>query len=136
MDFVEQLKASVNIVDVIGSHVRLGRSGAQREMGVCPCHSEKTVSFTVQVVRQFYKCFSCGAGGDVVKFVMEKEGISFYEALKSLSESYGIPMPKRSNYADEDSKLRGALFTMHEIAAENFQSNLQSAAGDAARAYL
>jgi DNA primase len=135
MDFVEQLKSSVDIATVIGEYVRLRRSGANRYMGLCPFHQEKTPSFTVNVVHQFYKCFSCGAGGDVIKFVMEKEGVSFYEALKSLSERYGIPMPKRSNYADEGAKLRGALLSMHELAAEQFRANLQSAAGETARSY-
>ena len=136
MDFVEQLKSSVDIVSVVGEYVRLKKSGTQRYMGLCPFHSEKTPSFTVHVVHQFYKCFSCGAGGDVVKFVMEKEGISFYEALKLLAERYGIPMPKRSQYADDDSRMRAALFEMHELAAQTFRASLQSAAGDAARAYL
>jgi DNA primase len=136
MDFVEQLKSSVDIVSVVGEYVKLRRSGANRYMGLCPFHSEKTPSFTVHVVHQFYKCFSCGAGGDVVKFVMEKDGLSFYEALKSLSERYGVPMPKRSQYADEDSKLRGALLAMHEQAEETFRANLQSQAGDAARGYI
>jgi DNA primase len=136
MDFVEQLKSSVDIVSVVGEYVKLRRSGANRYMGLCPFHSEKTPSFTVHVVHQFYKCFSCGAGGDVVKFVMEKDGLSFYEALKSLSERYGVPMPKRSQYADEDSKLRGALLAMHEQAEEAFRANLQSQAGDAARGYI
>jgi DNA primase len=136
MDFVEQLKSSVDIVSVIGEYVRLRRAGANRYMGLCPFHNEKSPSFTVHVVHQFYKCFSCGKGGDVVKFVMEKEGISFYEALKSLSERYGIPMPKRSQYADEDSKLRGALLAMHELAQENFCANLRAQGGDAARAYI
>src|ERR1019366_3391321 len=136
MDFVEQLKSSVDIVSVVGEYVKLRRSGANRYMGLCPFHSEKTPSFTVHVVYQFYKCFSCGVHGDVVKFVQEKDGLSFYEALKSLSERYGIPMPKRSGYADEDSKLRGALLVMHEQAEENFQANLKSQAGEAARGYI
>ena len=136
MEFVEQLKSSVDIVSVIGEYIRLRRSGANRYMGLCPFHQEKSPSFTVHVVHQFYKCFSCGAGGDVIKFVMEKEGISFYEALKSLSERYGIPMPKRSNYADEDAKVRAALLAMHEQAQENFRANLRSDAGEAARAYI
>jgi DNA primase len=136
MDFVEQLKGSVDIVSVVGEYVRLRKSGTQRYMGLCPFHNEKTPSFTVHVLRQFYKCFSCGAAGDVIKFVMEKEGVSFYEALKSLAERYGIPMPKRSQYADEDSKLRGALFDMHALAQENFRANLRAQAGEAARAYL
>ena len=136
MDFVEQLKSSVDIVSVVGEYVRLRRSGANRYMGLCPFHSEKSPSFTVHVVHQFYKCFSCGVSGDVIKFVMEKEGLTFYEALKSLAERYGIAMPKRSQYADEDSKLRGALMAMHDAAQENFRANLGSQAGEAARAYI
>jgi DNA primase len=136
MDFAEQVKGSVDIVGVVGEHVRLRKSGPYRFMGLCPFHQEKTPSFTVHVTRQFYKCFSCGAAGDVFKFVMEIEGISFYEALKALAERNGIPMPKRSQYADEDSKLRGALFAMHEIAQEAFRANLNGPSGETARAYL
>jgi DNA primase len=136
MDFAEQVKGSVDIVGVVGEHVRLRKSGPHRYMGLCPFHQEKTASFTVHVARQFYKCFSCGAAGDVFKFVMEIEGISFYEALKALAERNGIPMPKRSQYADEDSRVRGALFAMHEIAQETFRANLNGQAGETARAYL
>ncbi len=136
MDFVEQLKGSVDIVSVVGEYVRLRKAGTQRYMGLCPFHNEKTPSFTVHVLRQFYKCFSCGAAGDVIKFVMEKEGMSFYEALKSLAERYGIPMPKRSQYADEEARVRGAIFEMHELAQENFRSNLAGPSGETARAYL
>ena len=136
MEFVEQLKSSVDIVTVIGEYVRLRRSGTNSFTGLCPFHNEKNPSFRVHAVHQFYKCFSCGAGGDVVKFVMEKEGVSFYEALKSLAERYGIAMPKRSNLADEDSKLRGALMTMHELAEENFRANRRGAGGAEARAYI
>jgi DNA primase len=136
MDFAAQVKGSVDIAGVIGEHVRLRRSGPNRHMGLCPFHQEKTPSFTVNVTHQFYKCFSCGAAGDVFNFVMEIEGISFYEALKSLAERHGIPVPKRSQYADDDSKLRGSLMAMHEIAQENFRANLNGAAGETARAYL
>jgi DNA primase len=136
MDFVDQLKSQVRIEDVVGEYVKLRKSGPSRYMGLCPFHNEKTPSFTVHVVHQFYKCFSCGAGGDVVKFVMEKEGLSFWEALKQLAERYGIPLPKRSQYSDEDSRLRGAAFEMHEMAQEAFRANLESAAGETARAYL
>jgi len=136
MDFVEQLKSAVDIVSVVGEYVRLRKSSAYRFTGLCPFHSEKTPSFTVHVSKQFYHCFGCHAHGDVLKFVMEMEHVSFYEALKSLSERYGIPMPKRSQYADEDARRRGALFQMHELAQENFRSNLAGPAGEAARAYL
>lgn len=137
MDFVEQLKSSIDIVRVIGEYVRLRRVGATgRYLGLCPFHQEKTPSFNVNQTRQFYKCFGCGVSGDVLKFVMELDGLTFPETLKLLAERNGIPMPKRSEYADADSKLRGALMEMHAIAAQIFQANLKSEQGAAARDYL
>jgi DNA primase len=136
MDFVEQLKSSVDIVGVVGEYMRLRKASAYRYVGLCPFHTEKTPSFSVHAARQFYHCFGCHASGDVIKFVMQIEGVSFYEALKSLAERYGIPMPKRSQYADEESRLRGILFQMHEIAQENFRAGLKGQEGETARAYL
>ena len=136
MDFVEQLKSSVDIVNVIGEYVRLRKAGPNRYSGLCPFHNEKTPSFSVHAGHQFFKCFGCGVGGDVLKFVMMIEGVSFYEALKSLSERYGIPMPKRSEYSDPDTRTRAALFQMHETAQQVFRDNLSSPAGADARAYL
>src|ERR1017187_2816841 len=136
MDFVEELKSRVDIVGVIGEKVRLRKTGAYRYSGLCPFHQEKTPSFSVHATKQFYYCFGCQAKGDVVRFVMELEGLSFYEALKSLAERNGIPMPKRSQYADEDSRQREALYQMHELAQENFRAGLAGPAGEIARAYL
>jgi DNA primase len=136
MEFVDQLKSAVDIVSVIGEYVRLRKASAYRYSGLCPFHSEKTPSFSVHASKQFYHCFGCRAHGDVLKFVMEIEGISFYEALKSLAERYGIPMPRRSQFSDEDSRRRAALFELHELAQENFRQNLRGPAGEAARAYL
>ena len=137
MDFVEQLKSSVDIVKTIqGYGVKLKRTGSTgRYMGLCPFHTEKTPSFNVNAAMQRFKCFGCALGGDVFNFVMEIERISFFEALKLLAETNGIPMPKRE-YSDPDSKLRGALFEMHEIAASTFQSNLKGPGGAEARNYL
>ncbi len=137
MDFVEQLKSSIDIVKVIGEYVRLERKGATgRYSGLCPFHQEKTPSFSVHQQRQFYKCFGCGASGDVLKFVMEHDGLTFPETLRSLSERYGIPMPQRTEFSDADSRLRAALFEMHEIAADAFRDNLRGPMGAEARAYL
>jgi len=136
MDFSDQVKGAVDIVSVVGEHVRLRKGGPNSYKGLCPFHNEKTPSFNVNVTHQRYKCFGCGAGGDVFNFVMQIEGLSFYEALKTLAERNGIPLPKRSQYADEDSKLRGVMYQLHEIAQEHFRENLQSPAGEAARAYL
>jgi DNA primase len=137
MEFVEQLKASVDIVKVVQEYVpRLRRSSASRFVGLCPFHNEKTPSFSVHAGHQFYKCFGCGAGGDVLKFVMEIERITFYEALRLLAERHGIPMPKRSEYSDPDTKLRAALFQMHELAEQSFRDQLAAAIGAEARGYI
>jgi DNA primase len=137
MDFVAQLKSSVDIVHVIQEYIpRLRKAGASRYIGLCPFHNEKTPSFSVRADHQYYYCFGCSAKGDVLKFVMEMERISFYEALKLLAERHGIPMPKRSEYSDPETKLRAALYQMHELAQEAFRANLQAAAGSEARAYL
>src|SRR5579862_4465306 len=137
MDFVEQLKSSIDIVKVAGEYVRLRRIGATgRYLGLCPFHQEKTPSFNVNQTRQFYKCFGCGAGGDVLKFVMEVDGLTFPETLKLLSERHGIPMPQRPEYSDSDSRLRGALHDMHAIAAKLYRTALNGPYGADARAYL
>jgi len=136
MDFKEQLKSSVDIVKVIGEYVRLRKSGVSRYTGLCPFHSEKTPSFSVHAGHQFYKCFGCGASGDVLKFVMEFEHVTFSEALKLLAERNGIPMPKRAEYADEDTRLRVAVFQMQELAQEAFREQLAGPSGAEARRYL
>jgi DNA primase len=136
MDFAEQVKSSVDIVKTIGEYVRLKRSGSTgRYLGLCPFHTEKTPSFNVNASMQRYKCFGCNLGGDVLQFVMEIERVSFFEALKLVAERNGIALPKR-DYSDPDSKLRGVLMEMHEIAARLFQTNLNGPAGAQARQYL
>ncbi len=136
MDFAEQVKSSVDIVKVIEEYVRLKKvGGSPRYSGLCPFHTEKTPSFSVHSSHQFYYCFGCHVTGDVFKFVMEIERISFFEALKLVAERNGMTMPKRE-YSDPDAKLRTALQEMHEIAARVFQSNLTGPAGAQARQYL
>jgi DNA primase len=137
MDFVEQLKSSLDIVKVVGEYVRLRRMGTTgRYVGLCPFHQEKTPSFSVNQTRQFYKCFGCGVSGDVLKFVMEMDGLTFPETLRQLAERNGIPMPRRSEFSDAESRLRGGLLEMHTTAAEIFQSNLRGPQGSEARGYL
>jgi DNA primase len=136
MDFKEQLKSSVDIVQVVSEYLPLRKAGPMRYVGLCPFHSEKTPSFSVHAGHQFYKCFGCNAGGDVIKFVMEIDRLSFYEALKLLAERHGIPMPKRTEYADPETRLRAAIYQMHELAVELFHSQLNAPAGTETRAYL
>ena len=136
MDFKEQLKSSVDIVQVVGEYLPLRKAGPTRYVGLCPFHSEKTPSFSVHASHQFFKCFGCGAGGDVLKFVMDIEGLSFYEAVKLLAERHGIPLPKRTDHADPETRLRAAVFQMHELAVELFCNQLRGPAGVETRAYL
>ncbi|MDZ7639885.1 MAG: DNA primase [Bryobacterales bacterium] len=137
MDFVEQVKGSIDIVRVVGDYVRLKRQGSgERYVGLCPFHTEKTPSFSVHAGHGFYKCFGCGAGGDAIKFVMEMEGLTFFEAIKSLAERNGIPLPRTDDYTDEDARKRSALYRLQEAAQEVFVRNLWSSAGEEAREYL
>src|SRR5260370_23508365 len=136
MDFAEQLKSAVDIAQVIGEYVRLRKASSARYTGLCPFHTEKTASFSVNVGKQFYHFFGCKASGDVIRFVMEMEGLTFLEALKQLAERYGIPMPQKPMASDPESKLRDALSAMHDLALQLFQKSLQSSDGAQARAYL
>lgn len=137
MEFIEQLKSSVDIVQVIGDYVQLRRvGGGPRYMGLCPFHGEKTASFSVHSQHQFYKCFGCDAHGDVLTFVMEMERFTFWEAVKYLAERHGIPLPKRSEHSDEETRHRAALHEMHDIAARIFRETLMGPASAEARQYL
>jgi DNA primase len=136
MDFVEQVKSSVDIVKVVGEYVRLRKAGGSRYIGLCPFHNEKTPSFGVHPVHQFYKCFGCGEGGDVLKFIQKIDGLSFWEALKLLAERNGIPMPKRAEYSDPETRQRAGVYQANEIAMQAFRDQLRGPAGAEARAYL
>ncbi|MBS1828864.1 MAG: DNA primase [Acidobacteria bacterium] len=137
MDFARQLKSSIDIVDVVGERVRLKRSGnTPNWMGLCPFHTEKTPSFNVNSKIQRYKCFGCGEGGDVIKFVMEMDGVTFLEAMQALAERYGIPMPQRTEHSDREERIRNAIFRMNEIAQRLFRQAYLSPQGAEARAYV
>ena len=93
MDFIERLKAAVDIVKHIGECLPLRKVGTTTYKGLCPFHIEKTPSFNVSAPHQYYKCFGCGASGDVITFVMEFEHLTFSDAVKVLAERNGIPHP-------------------------------------------
>lgn len=137
MNFAEQLKNQLNIVDVVGHYVRLKRQGSgPRWVGLCPFHSEKTPSFGVHSGHQYYKCFGCDAAGDVLKFVQQIESLTFPETLRLLAERYSIPIPERQRTDDPESRRIAALLEIHEAAASIFQDNLRASAGAEARHYL
>src|SRR4051794_34778833 len=135
MDFAQQLKAEIDIVRVISDYVRLRRFG-NRYSGLCPFHNERTPSFSVYAEHQFYKCYGCDAKGDVFNFVMAHDGLTFWEALRKLADQHGIPLPRQSQADDEKTRLRAALYQMHEIAADHFRAHLAGPNGASVRAYL
>ena len=136
-EFKDTLKNSVDIVRVIGEYVRLQKlGGSARYRGLCPFHNEKTPSFNVHADRQFFKCFGCSKGGDVFSFVMEIEGLGFFEAMKLLAEKNGIAMPAPKADFDPASRMKASLQDLHEIAAKHFRDNLFGGAGEVARNYL
>ena len=92
-DFIDELLAKVDIVDIIDEQVPLKKSGANY-MACCPFHKEKTPSFSVSPTKQFYHCFSCGAHGSAIGFVMEHQGLSFPEAVQFLADRVGMIVPK------------------------------------------
>ncbi len=105
-DLVERIKEAVDIVELISEVVPLKRSG-RRYSGLCPFHSEKTPSFFVNPDEQFFYCFGCGAGGDVIKFVMKHRGLDFREAIKYLIDRYNIPVDVTGDkYGGIDSRKR------------------------------
>ncbi len=103
--FIDRVRDSVNIADIIGDYVTLKRSSGGSSLGLCPFHKEKTPSFRVHSDRGFYKCFGCGRGGNVFTFLMEVEGLSFVEALKNIAERSGIELPKQQ-FSPEAQKSR------------------------------
>jgi DNA primase len=116
---------------VVSAHVQLKRSGKTYK-ALCPFHQEKTPSFTVNPDRQIYKCFGCGEGGNVFRFLMEFEKLSFPEAVELLANGAGIPLPRRSwGPAEEQS-----LYPVLSWAASHFQRELAGRTGGAAREYL
>jgi DNA primase len=137
--FAERVKQQADIVRVIGEYVRLKKSG-QSFTGLCPFHQEKTPSFNVHPVRQIYHCFGCGVGGDVFKFVMEMDKVTFPEAIRTVAEKCGIAIPRpreRSPEERKENQQRSVLVEMHREAAAFFARQLQeSGEGKVASAYL
>jgi DNA primase len=137
--FAEQVKQQADIVRVIGEYVRLKKTG-QNFTGLCPFHQEKSPSFAVHPVRQIYHCFGCGVGGDVFKFVMEVDKCSFPDAIRTVAEKCGIPIPRpreRSPEERQENQQRAGLVEMHREAAVFFARQLhESGEGKVAAAYL
>jgi DNA primase len=138
-DFAQTVKQQVDIVKVIEGYIRLRKAGAQNYSGLCPFHKEKSPSFSVHAVRQFYHCFGCGVSGDVFSFVGKIETVGFPEAVRIVAQKAGIPLPKREFSSPEEAaeaRMRGKLLDLHEAAAVWFEEQLRGPEGALAREYL
>jgi len=134
----EEVKKAADIVEVIGQYVELKKRG-QNYISLCPFHSERSPSFTVNQAKQIYHCFGCGKGGDVFTFWMEYHNMSFPQSLRDLAERYSIPLPQDRNlYAERKrAELRELLFKINGLAADYFHNILvRSADGRPATEYF
>ncbi len=144
--FIDELKSRADLVRIIEPYAPLKKKGANW-MGCCPFHQEKTPSFSVNPSKGFYKCFGCGKGGDAFAFVMEIEGLSFFEAVKSIAEVSGVPLPepiddekyeKHKKRRQEKKAVAEQVIELNNYALEFWENHLQdgNAHSKAAREYL
>ena len=121
-DFIEDVRAASNIVEVIGRHVQLRKRG-RTHIGLCPFHNEKTPSFNVNPDRQMFYCFGCGAGGDVFKFLMLHESMSFPDAVIDLAKNAGLKIPVKSKSQAKLELKKTQLVEINEAANQWFMKN-------------
>lgn len=138
-DFAYTVKQQADIVRIVGEYVKLKKSGGQNFSGLCPFHQEKSPSFSVHTSKQFFHCFGCGVSGDVFSFVQKIDNVTFPEAVRSVAQKLGIPLPQQQFSGPAEAKeaaLRGALIDMHERACAFFEEQLRKPEGARAREYL
>jgi len=126
--FIDELRARISIADVVGAKVKLVKKGREYQ-GLCPFHTEKTPSFTVNETKGFYHCFGCGAHGDIVKFEMEANGLPFMDAVQKLAHQAGLAMPQFSKKDKEEQENRKSLYDIMEQACLFFQRELRMPSG-------
>lgn len=130
---IEQIRKSANIIDIISSYIPLTQKG-KNYFGVCPFHEDHSPSMSVSEEKQIYKCFSCGAAGNVFTFVSEYENVKFLEAVKIVADKCGIPF--HGTITKERPKVNKEEYEIMSLALKFYQNNLQSTEGKAAKEYL
>lgn len=123
-EIIERIHDEANIVDLVSEYLNLKKSGANF-VGLCPFHTEKTPSFTVSETKQFYHCFGCGEGGDVISFIMKMENMTFIEASKYLANKLGIPLAEKSEKEKKLDRQREKIYEINREAARYFYRNLR-----------
>ena len=136
-DIIEEVRSKNDILDVISGYVKLQKKG-NAYFGLCPFHSEKSPSFAVTPSRQMYHCFGCGAGGNVITFLMEYENYSFVEAMQALAERAGVKLPQKEYSAQmrQEADRRQRLLEVSREAGKYYYMLLRSPNGQAAYQYF
>ena len=136
-ELIEQVRSANDIVNVISDYVRLQKKGSTH-FGLCPFHNEKTPSFSVSQGKQMYYCFGCGAGGNVITFLMQYENYTFQEALQALAQRAGIELPKQemSEGARREADRRARILEVNKAAAKYFYAQLRMEQGQNALQYF
>lgn len=136
-ELIEEVRSRNDIVDVISGYVSLKKKGSNF-FGLCPFHNEKSPSFSVSPAKQMYYCFGCGAGGNVISFIMEYENYSFQEALKFLADRAGVALPEMemSYEARQQDSLRSKILKANKLAAKFYYVTLRSPEGKIGMDYL
>lgn len=132
---LEEIRQRLPASDIVGRRVRLKKAGREWR-GLSPFNAEKTPSFYVNDQKQFYHCFSSGKHGDVFKFLMETEGLSFPEAVERLASEAGVVLPKPSPETERAEEQRKGALEVMELAAVYFEEQLKGQRGGQARDYL
>ena len=132
--FIDELVDRNDIVDVVSGYVRLSKRSGANQFGLCPFHSEKTPSFSVNQEKQIYHCFGCGKGGSVINFIMEIENLGYRDAVAFLARRAGMTMPEEQN--DAESRKRARMLALNKDAARFFYEQLATPAGKRAGDYM
>ena len=132
-DIIDEVRTQNDIVDVISGYVKIQKRGANYT-GLCPFHTEKTPSFSVSPGKQIFHCFGCGAGGDVISFIMQYENYSFIESLSFLAKRVNMELPQNDDRPANDD--RNTILQINKDAAKYFYTNLMSKDGEAGLRYF
>ena len=133
--WLDELRSRITLSSLIGQTVKLTRAGREHK-GCCPFHQEKTPSFTINDEKGFYHCFGCSAHGDAIRWMTEKRGLAFMDAVKELAASAGMTLPPLDPKAAHKQKERQSLRDVTQAAAKWFEEQLQGLQGAEAREYL
>ena len=135
-ELLDEIKSKNDIVDVVSKYVVLKRKG-RNYFGLCPFHNEKSPSFSVSPDKQIFHCFGCGVGGDVFRFIMKTENVSFVESVQLLANRAGIELPNNlSPYEEKNNKLKEEIYKINQETAQFYHENLYKPTSKQAQEYV